>query len=156
MRTWSAAAGLAALLLVWHAGLAWPHSHEKGDIQVRHPWSRATSPDANVGVGYMEIRNTGTQPDRLVAVSTPVAKRVEMHVTLREGEVMRMQQVQGFDIPARERVTLRPGSSHLMLVELARPLKKGERFAMRLRFERAGEMDVELEVQERGSRHARH
>jgi copper(I)-binding protein len=152
MRRWFA----ALFLVLCHAGLGWPHSHEKGDIQVRHPWSRATPPGANVAVGYMEIRNAGNQPDRLIAAYTSMAKRVEMHITQREGEVMRMRQVQGFDIPARERVTLRSGGSHLMLVDIAQPLKKGERFTMRLRFERAGEMDVELEVQERGSRHARH
>jgi periplasmic copper chaperone A len=145
---------LFALFL--HAGLAWPHSHEKGDIQVRHAWSRATPPGAQIGVGYMEIRNRGTQPDRLVSASTDIAKRVEMHVTTREGEVTRMRQVESFEIPARERFVLRPGASHLMLVELARPLKQGERVAMKLRFERAGEMQIEVEVQELGARHPRH
>jgi copper(I)-binding protein len=43
-----------------------------------------------------------------------------------------------------------------MLVDIAQPLKKGERFTMRLRFERAGETEVELEVQEQGARHPRH
>jgi periplasmic copper chaperone A len=152
MRAWA----VAFVLLLCHAGFASPHSHEKGDIQVRHPWSRATPPGATVAVGYMEIRNNGKQPDRLIAASTPVAKRVEMHITQREGEVMRMRQVQGFDIPARERVALRSGGSHLMLVDITQPLKKGERFPMRLRFERAGELDIELEVQEQGSRHPRH
>jgi periplasmic copper chaperone A len=152
MRNWL----VGMLFTLCHAGLAWPHSYEKGDIQVRHPWSRATPPGAKVAVGYMEIRNNGKQPDRLIAASTPVAKRVEMHITQREGEVMRMRQVQAFDIPARERVALRSGGSHLMLVDIAQPLKKGERFTMRLRFERAGELDIELEVQEQGSRHPRH
>jgi periplasmic copper chaperone A len=145
---------LAVLLL--HAGMVWPHSHEKGDIQVRHPWSRATPPGANVAVGYMEIRNRGAQPDRLLSASTAVAKRVEMHVTQREGEVMKMRQVESFEIPARERFALRPGGSHLMLVDIAQPLDKGARFTMTLRFERAGELEIELEVQERGSRHPRH
>ena len=79
-----------------------------------------------------------------------------MHLTEREGEVMKMRQVKTFDIPARERYTLRPGGAHMMLVDLKQPLKKGERFAMRLRFERAGELEIELEVQEQGSRHPRH
>jgi len=132
------------------------HNHEKGDIQVRHPWSRATPPGASVAVAYMEIRNTGKQPDRLLSATSAVAQRVEMHVTEREGEVMKMRQVKAFDIPPRERYALRPGGAHLMLVELKQPLKKGERFAMQLRFERAGELEVELEVQEQGSRHPRH
>lgn len=132
------------------------HNHEKGDIQVRHPWSRATPPGAKVAVAYMEIRNVGSQPDRLLSATTAVAQRVEMHVTQRDGEVMKMRQVKAFEIPARERTTLRPGGSHLMLVDLAQPLRKGERFTMLLRFERAGELEIELEVQEQGSRHPRH
>ena len=43
-----------------------------------------------------------------------------------------------------------------MLVDIAKPLEKGERFRMRLRFERAGEMEIELQVQEQGSRHPGH
>jgi len=132
------------------------HTHEKGDIQVRHPWSRATPPGAKVAVGYMEIRNVGTQPDRLLSATTPVAQRVEMHVTQRDGEVMKMREVKTFEIPARERYALRPGGAHLMLIDLAQPLKKGDRFAMKLRFERAGELEIEIEVQEIGSRHPRH
>jgi copper(I)-binding protein len=144
------------LVLALQAGVAWSHVHEKGDIQVRHPWSRATPPGVKAAVGYMEIRNRGTQPDRLLSASTAVAKRVEMHVTQHEGEVMKMRQVQSFEIPARERFALRPGGSHLMLVDIVQPLERGERFTMKLRFERAGELEVEFEVQERGSRHPRH
>jgi periplasmic copper chaperone A len=132
------------------------HSHGKGDIQVRHPWSRATPPGANVAVGYMEIRNTGPRGDRLLSARTPVAKRVEFHVTQRDGEVVQMRQVEAFDIPSRERRELRPGGAHLMLVDLAQPLKQGDRFPMTLRFERVGEVVIELEVQEAGARHPRH
>ena len=129
---------------------------KKGDIQIRHPWSRATPVGAKVGVAYMEIRNNGAQPDKLVSISTSVARRAEMHITEREGEVMKMRQVKAFEIPARERYALRPGGSHLMLVDLTQPLKVGERFAMKLQFERAGELEIELEVQALGSRHPRH
>jgi copper(I)-binding protein len=131
-------------------------AHAKGDIEVHAAWSRATPRGAKVGAGYLQIRNNGDQPDRLVAASTPVARRVEMHVTQREGEVMRMRQVKNFEIPPRGSITLAPGGSHLMLVDLERPLKKGERLPMKLRFERAGEVEVELEVQEPGARHPRH
>ena len=151
-KTWSVPVFLAVLC----AGAAWPHSHEKGDIQVRHPWSRATPAGAKVAVGYMEIRNRGKQPDRLLSASSAVAGRVEMHITERDGEVVKMREVKAFEIPARERYELRPGGSHLMLVDIVRPLKRGERFTMTLRFERAGEMEVELEVQEQGSRGPHH
>ena len=138
------------------ASAALGHSHEKSEIQVRQPWARATAPGAKVGAGYMEILNNGSQPDRLLSASTAAARRVEMHVTQREGEVLKMREVKALDIPPRQRYTLRPGGAHLMLVDLAQPLKKGERFAMKLRFERAGEIAVEVEVQEIGSRHFHH
>ena len=145
-----------ALALALLVPAAIGHNHERGDIQVSHPWSRATPPGAKVGVAYMEIRNRSGQADKLLAASTPIARAVEMHVTQRDGEVMKMRQVQAFEIPARERYELRPGGSHLMLIDLERPLKKGERLAMRLRFERAGELEIELEVQEQGARRPHH
>jgi copper(I)-binding protein len=143
-------------LLALHAGAVGAHSHEKGDIQIRHPWSRATAPGAKVGAGYLEVRNNGAQADRLLSASTAAAKRVELHVTQRDGEVMRMREVKALEIPARERFTLRPGGAHMMLVDLAQPLKKGDRFKMTLRFERAGEIEIEVEVQDLGSRNAHH
>jgi copper(I)-binding protein len=138
------------------AGLAYGHSHEKGDLQIRHPWSRATPPGAKVAVGYMEFRNRGTKPERVVGASTPLAARVEMHITSRDGDVARMREVKTFEIPARERLELRPGGSHFMLVDIARPLKKGERVPLTVRFENAGELLIELEVQELGSRRPHH
>jgi periplasmic copper chaperone A len=142
--------------LLFAAIAAFAHSHEKGDIEVRHPWSRATPPGAKVGVGYLEIRNKGSQPERLLSATSLAAKRVEMHVTEHAGEVAKMRQLRAFEIPGRERLELRPGGAHLMLIDLVQPLKKGERFAVTLRFERAGEIEVQFEVQELGSRKPHH
>lgn len=147
---------LLVLSLLLLSAVALAHNVEKGDLQIRHPWSRATPGGAKVGVGYMEIRNRGKQAERLLGASSPVAQRVEMHVTRREGEVVQMRQVESFAIPARQRIELHPGGGHFMLVDLARPLKKGERVPLTLRFERAGEVEIEMEVQEIGSRHSRH
>ena len=133
---------LAALCFAAHAA----------EIEVRDAWSRATAPGAKVAAGYMEIRNSGAQPDRLVSASSPLAKRVELHVTERDGEIMRMRQVKHYDIRARGAYTLAPGGAHLMLVDVERPLKKGERVPLRLRFERAGELAVELEVRDLAAR----
>ena len=144
------------LTFAFLAGVVCAHSFEKGEIQIRHPWARATPPGAKVGAGYLEIRNNGSQPDRLLSASTSVAKRVEMHVTEHAAEVAKMRQLRAFEIPARERLALSPGGAHLMLVDLVQPLKKGERISMKLRFERAGEVEVQFEVQEMGARHPRH
>jgi len=144
------------LLLVFAASALLGHSHEKGDIQVRHPWARATPPGTTVAAGYLEIRNNGKEADRLLSATTPVAKRVELHVTEHSDHIAKMRQLRAFEVPGRERLTLSPGGAHLMLVDIVQPLKKGERFPLTLRFERAGELKVEVEVQELGARHPRH
>ncbi len=132
------------------------HGYGKGDIQVRHPWARATPPGATVGAGYLEIRNNGRTADRLVGAVSPVAERVELHLTTRNGEVMKMREAQRLDVPARQRLALRPGGPHLMLVGRKKPLAKGDRVPLTLRFERAGELTIELEVQAADSRKPHH
>lgn len=144
---------LAPLLL---PGAALAHGFQKGDLSVRHPWTRATPPGAKVGVGYLEIRNAGKDPDRLIGASTPAAERVELHVLKREGEVVKMREAKELTVPARARLVLRPSSSHLMIVGLRKPFVKGERIPLTLLFERAGELQVELEVQALDSRKAHH
>ena len=132
------------------------HGYGKGELHVRHPWTRATPPGAKVAAGYLEIRNSGKEPDRVLGAFTPVAERVELHVMAREGEVMKMREVENFAVPARQRLTLRPGGPHLMIVGLKKPLAKGERIPLTLRFERAGEVQVEVEVQAADSRKPHH
>ena len=154
MRKGFVAACFAAAMLA--GGPAATHGYGEGDIQVRHPWTRATPPGAKVAAGYLEIRNLGQTPDRVTGAATPAAERVEFHMTTREGDVMKMREVKGFDVPARQRLTLRPGGLHLMIVGLKQPLTMGGRVPLTLRFERAGEIKIELEVQAADSRKPHH
>jgi len=140
--------GLMALLLA--AMPAW------AQVSVEQPWSRATPPGSMIGVGFMQLRNAGAAAERVVGASSPVAESVEMHVTSREGGVMKMRQVQTFEIPAGGAFELKPGGAHLMLTGLKRPLRQGERVPLTLRLERGGELNVELSVQEMGARHPAH
>ncbi len=122
------------------------------DIELRDAWARATPPGAKVGAAYLVVENAGSQPDRLVSASSAAAKRVELHVTQRDGEVVKMREVKSLDIPAGGTRKLEPGGTHLMLIELAQPLKQGERFRLRLRFERAGDLEADVEVRALGAR----
>lgn len=154
MRRRFTAACFAAAMLA--GGPAATHGYGEGDIQVRHPWTRATPPGAKVAAGYLEIRNLGKTPDRVIGASTLAAERVELHLMSHEGDVMKMREVKGFDVPARQRLTLRPGGLHLMIVGLKQPLTMGGRIPLTLRFERAGEIKIELEVQAADSRKPHH
>ena len=122
-----------------------------GDVAVRQPWTRAAG-QGTTGAGFMAISNRGAAADRLLSAASPVARALEMHSMARDGDVMRMRPVEGIDIPAGQTVTLRPGGLHLMLVGLSQPLRQGETVPVTLRFERAGEVRVALEVQAAGAR----
>jgi copper(I)-binding protein len=129
-----------SVVLLWLPLAAW------AQVDIQDPWARATAPGAKVAAGYMVIRNKGASPDRLVSASTPSAARMETHVTQRDGEIMRMREVKGYDIPAGGSFELRPGGAHLMFVDIKQPFKDGERVSVTLRFEKAGEKTVEFAV----------
>ena len=115
-------------------------------VQVEKAWTRATPPGAKTAVGYLVIRNASAMPDRLVGGRSAAAGRVETHVTRKDGDIMRMRQVEGYDIPAKGSFELKPGGAHLMFVDLKQPFKEGERIPAVLRFEKAGEVRVEFHV----------
>ena len=115
-------------------------------IQIENAWARATPPGAKIAAGYMVIRNQSAIPDRLIEASSPAAERVETHVTVKEGDIFRMREVKGYEIPARGSFELKPGGAHLMLVNIKAPFKEGEKVPLTLRFERAGEVRTELQV----------
>lgn len=115
-------------------------------VSVESPWVRATAPGAKVGGGYLTIRNGNASADRLVGASSPAAARVELHVHLREGEVVKMRQVQSLEVPARGVVELKPGGAHLMFIAIGKPFKEGDRIPVRLKFENGGEVNAEFHV----------
>lgn len=131
---------LVAVLAILAIAPAW------AQLEIEKPWARATAPGAKVAGGYLVIRNRGAAADRLVAASSPVSARVELHVHIREGDVMKMRQVDGYDVPASGWFELKPGGAHLMFVEIRRAFKEGEKIPVQLRFEKAGEVSAEFHV----------
>jgi copper(I)-binding protein len=115
-------------------------------IEIENAWARATPPGAETAAGYMTIRNRSSSPDRLIRLASPLAARVEMHVHIHDGDVMRMRQVKGYEIPANGSLELKSGGAHLMFVDIKRPFKEGEKIPVTLRFERAGERKVVFNV----------
>ncbi|MGE0873875.1 MAG: copper chaperone PCu(A)C [Burkholderiales bacterium] len=127
-------------------------------VRIDNAYARATAPGAAVGGGYATIRNTGKAPDRLVGASSTASARTELHEMKMVDNVMRMREVRGIDVPANGSVELKPGGYHLMFMELKAPLKQGDKVPVTLKFEKAGELKVELEVRgmAAGSGHSSH
>ncbi|MBD9525803.1 copper chaperone PCu(A)C [Paracoccus sp. PAR01] len=118
-----------------------------GDLTITQGYSRATPPGAPVGGGFLTVANGGAEADRLVAATSPAAKKVEIHEMAMEGDVMKMRQLpEGVEIPAGTSVELKPGGLHLMLMGLEHPLVEGDSLPLTLTFEKAGKVDLSLKV----------
>ncbi len=140
-----------AFVVALMPGAALAHSTSIRDIEVEHPYALPTPPGAKTGAVYFRsLRNGGRQPDRLVGASTPAADRVEIHESAIDGAgVMRMREIDAIDLAPRKELKPRHGGSlHLMLIDLKAPLINGERFPMRLTFERSGEVEVMVWIQQ--------
>ena len=141
----------AAILLV--AELAMPraraHGTRAGDLKIDHPYATPTPPGARTGAVYFRtLVNRGDLADRLIGARTPLAESVEIHRSVMDGDIMRMRRIEAIEIPPGAVLKLRHGGdTHLMLLGLKAPLQDGERFALWLRFERAGEHEVTVWVQ---------
>jgi copper(I)-binding protein len=142
---------LAALIAVL-ALPAFALDYKLGAIEIGHPWSRATPPTAESGGGFLAITNTGTTPDRLIAVKSPAADKVEIHEMKMDGNIMRMREVEkGIEIPPGATVELKPGGFHVMFMGLRAPFAKDAKVPLTLVFEKAGSIDVDLMVQAMGA-----
>lgn len=155
MRSAAAASRLAAVVLLFTAGCA-PRGpgDSSGDaagagIAVSGAWARPSPAMASAGAAYLTLESPVA--DRLIEVRVPasVAARVELHevVTGADGQ-MSMHPVAAIELPAGVAVELRPGSRHLMLMDLARPLAEGDTLDVTLRFERAPERRLRVPVRE--------
>ncbi len=149
------AAAIAIPALI--AGTAVAHDYKAGSLEIAHPWTRATPKGATVAGGYLKITNTGRTPDRLIGGSLPVAGRFEIHEMKLVGGVMQMRPLpSGLEIKPGETVELKPGSFHLMFMQLAQPLEQGKPVKGTLVFEKAGTIEVEYTVEAIGQSPARH
>jgi periplasmic copper chaperone A len=124
------------------------HGFQVGDLKIGHPWARPTVQGQMAGGGFLKVENTGKTADRLISGTTTAAERLELHTMAMEGDVMKMRQVEGIDIPAGATVELKPGSFHVMFMGLKAPMKLGDKVPVTLKFAKAGEVTVEMWVEQ--------
>ena len=125
-------------------------------VEIGEPWARATAPGAKVAAGYLVVRNKAPAAERLLSATSPAAVRVETHVTVKDGDIMRMREVKGYAVPANGSLELKPGGSHLMFIDIRQPFKEGDKLPVVLKFQRAGELKVEFRVGRLGAAAAGH
>jgi copper(I)-binding protein len=114
---------------------------------VSDPWSRPALA-RGTGAAYFIIENPG-QADALLSAASDVSEVVEIHKTVMEQSgTMQMMKMERIAIPSGK-TEFKPGGSHVMFITLKRELKAGDTFALKLYFEKAGEVNLQVKVQER-------
>ena len=121
---------LRTLWLCATVGLA--TSSAWAQVKVDKAWARATVQGQQATGAFMTL--TATQATQLVAVSTPVAGVAEIHEMKMDAGVMKMRALPALNLPAQQAVELKPGSYHLMLMDLKAPLSKDASVALTLTF----------------------
>jgi hypothetical protein len=138
---------LAALAF---AAPAMANDYRQGDMHIMKPWSRPLPAVSVNGAAYMTLMNTGTVADKLISISTPAAKKAEIHTHVMDGGMMKMRPVGSLEIPPGDTSVLQPGGLHIMLMGLTAPLVEGKAFPLTLDFERAGRIELEVMIMEPG------
>lgn len=120
----------------------------EGPVSVEDAYARSSGPGAISGAAFMVLVNAGETDDRMIAARADVAERVEIHTHIEDPNgVMRMVEVEdGIAVAAGSTHALKRGGDHVMLMGLRAPLVDGESFPLTLVFEQAGEIVVDVTI----------
>jgi copper(I)-binding protein len=152
---------LIASVLVTTSVIADNDEIKLGSLKIEDAKARATVPAQKMSGGFMKIENKGGA-DKLLAASSSVSKTMELHAMSMEGNVMKMREIKAIEIPANGKVELKSGGLHLMFIDLKEQLKPGSTIKVKLKFEKAGEVEVPFKVMghpahgEPGHDHSKH
>jgi periplasmic copper chaperone A len=142
----------AAALAMLAVAPAIAQDYTAGPIKIEAPWTRATPTGAKVAGGFMKLQNTGTDTDRLIGGSVTFAGKFEVHEMAMTDNIMKMRELEkGLELKPGQSVELKPGSYHVMFMDLQQPLKDGDKVKGTLVFEKAGKVEVEYTVKAMGS-----
>lgn len=134
---------LTLLLLVLSAC-----SPSNGALSVQDAWARQALQGQN-GAVYFVIQNDTRTDDALIGAGTDAAASAEAHMSMMDSSgVMSMRMQDAVQVPAGESIVFKPGDLHVMLIDLNRDLQINDTFTLTLRFEKAGEITLQVEVKE--------
>lgn len=142
---------LAAAFLVFSLPALATEMSKAGDVGIEQPWARASAGRGANGAAYVTLTNHGQAPDKLIAASSPVASRAELHAHSMEGGIMKMRPVYAIEIAPGGQTVLQPGSMHIMLIGVHDPMKQGTTFPLTLTFEQGGAVTIDVPVEAAGA-----
>lgn len=129
---------LAALLA---AGTA---SAVQAQVTVDGAWARATVPNQSATGAFMRL--TAQKDVVLTGASSPVAGIVEVHEMWMDKGIMRMRPADHVPLKAGQTIELKSGGLHVMMMDMKKQIKAGERVPLALSFTAADGSVSKVEV----------
>jgi hypothetical protein len=116
------------------------------ELTVKDAWARPPLAPQNNSAVYMIIENPTATPRSVVSVSSPDADKAELHEMRMEGNMMRMTPTKQVAVPAKGRIELKPGGFHIMLFQLKKAVKPGDRLSLVLKLDDGKSVPVTVTV----------
>jgi len=139
-------AGLATSALAHHDG----EVVAAGDLVVSHGWTYEVSDTAHAVDVYLTIDNEGATADRLIGAAVGFADQVEIQAPVLDDGVLKTTTVQAVEIAPGQVLTFQPGGVHLVVQSVQQTFEHGQHFDLTLTFEKAGTVELEIEIEEQG------
>ena len=115
-------------------------------ITVQEPYVRLAPPNAPATGAFMVIKNNGDKDVKVLKADNPASRVTELHTHLNEGGVMKMRPVPAIEIKAKGEAILKPGSLHVMMIDLKAPMKEGDVVPITLSFDDGSSKQVDAKV----------
>jgi copper(I)-binding protein len=129
---------------IWFMAFLAASSLCHAEVTAKDAWVRGTVPAQKSTGAFVTL--TSSTDAKVVGVSSPIAKIVEIHESMTMGGVNHMHEIESMALPAGRAVQLKPGGHHVMLMGLAKPLKAGESVPLVFTIEEKGGKRTRLEV----------
>ena len=103
------------------------------NVEIKDAWLRTGAKGLNSAL-YFKIENNSETPDTLYKVSSSIAKHIQMHETYKKNDMMGMREIKNLEVKSNSSIEFKPGSYHIMLMDLNKDLKPGDEINFTLYF----------------------
>ncbi|MBT8433480.1 MAG: copper chaperone PCu(A)C [Gammaproteobacteria bacterium] len=116
------------------------------ELEFHDPWIKNLPPSVPVRAGYMTIHNPQSETVSIVSLRSQAFASIEIHQTIEQDGMMRMEQVTGLKIEPDSSVQLAPGGLHLMMMNPSEPTQPGDLLEIVIVLDDGSEQSVEMQV----------
>jgi copper(I)-binding protein len=141
-------AGVSTLLALLMAGF-WPFgsSGTNQNIAIEHAWSKGAVAAGQALPVFLTINNPQGEGDRILSIQSPLATSAVIKRIDSDGALLRATLVDTLEVKSGQRLNLRPGEYQISLMSVTKNIQPGDRIPLTLRFERAGNIEVRVLVE---------